>query len=261
MAGAWKIGGSTADRVSPRSRRTPGPICQPQDGRDHGSRPSPGSIFGRRVRALRVTIRPLMHIERINTDEALEALLPDWAALWQRLLGATPFQSPHWLVPWWRQFGTGMPRIVTARADQTLIAVLPLYELHEPGCVKLLPIGISVSDYIDALADPAVRAFHRAAAREFCAAGMLRLYRLRIGGAVAGVYYGFQHGGSAYAYLGGFDPEMTRLSPGAQLLDYAIRAAMGEGVREFHFLRGGENYKYAWGAADRVNLARTFRRL
>ena len=90
---------------------------------------------------------------------------------------------------------------------------------------------------------------------------MLRLYRLRIGDAVAGVYYGFQHGGNAYAYLGGFDPEMTRLSPGAQLLDYAIRAAIGEGVREFHFLRGGENYKYAWGAADRVNLARTFRRL
>jgi CelD/BcsL family acetyltransferase involved in cellulose biosynthesis len=328
-----------------------------------------------------------MHIERINTDEALEALLPDWAALWQRVPGATPFQSPRWLVPWWRQFGTGMPRIVTARADQTLIAVLPLYELHEPGCIKLLPIGISVSDYIDALvdpaypeaadallaaildipgwqechlpdlppdaafvraaapsriaetrqsgpccpvltlppdpadlatvvprktlrdvrqahsraetigpiaietadvatidgalddlfrlheerwhergeagvlADPAVRAFHRAAAREFCAAGMLRLYRLRIADAVAGVYYGFQQGGNAYAYLGGFDPEMTRLSPGAQLLDYAIRAAIGEGVHEFHFLRGGENYKYAWGAADRVNLARTFRRL
>ena len=31
-----------------------------------------------------------MHIERINTDEGLEALLPDWAALWQRLAGATP---------------------------------------------------------------------------------------------------------------------------------------------------------------------------
>ena len=96
-----------------------------------------------------------MHIERINTDEGLEALLPDWTALWQRVPGATPFQSPHWLVPWWRQFGTGMPRIVTARADQTLIAVLPLYELREPGCIKLLPIGISVSDYIDALVDPA----------------------------------------------------------------------------------------------------------
>lgn len=328
-----------------------------------------------------------MHIERIDTDEEMEALVPDWNALWQRVPGATPFQSPHWLVPWWRQFGTGMPRILTARAKERLIGVLPLYELREPGCVKLLPIGISVSDYIDALADPAypdvsdalltatpdipgwqechlpdlppeaglaraaaplgldeirqsgpccpvlalppdpaglatvvprktlrdvrqahargetvgpvaidtadlatidlalddlfrlhegrwrqrgeagvladpaVRAFHRDAASTFCEAGILRLYRLRIGDTVAGVYYGFQHRGNAYAYLGGFDPEMTRFSPGAQLLDHAIRAALAEGVREFHFLRGGETYKYAWGAIDRLNTSRTFRRL
>jgi len=328
-----------------------------------------------------------MHIERIDTEKEMEALVPDWIGLWQRVPGATPFQSPHWLLPCWRQFGTGMPRIFTARAEQRLIGVLPLYELHEPGCVKLLPIGISVSDYIDALADPAypdvtdvliaascdipgwqechlpdlppdsalsraaapsglaetrqsgpccpvlalpsdpadlatvvprktlrdvrqaharsetvgsvvldtadldtidlalddlfrlheerwhqrgeagvladpvVRAFHRDAARAFCEAGILRLYRLQIGGTVVGVYYGFQHGGNAYAYLGGFDPEMTRLSPGAQLLDHAIRAALAEGVREFHFLRGGESYKYAWGAVDRLNISRTFRRL
>jgi CelD/BcsL family acetyltransferase involved in cellulose biosynthesis len=328
-----------------------------------------------------------MHIERIDTEKEMEALVPDWIGLWQRVPGATPFQSPHWLLPWWRQFGTGMPRIFTARAEQRLIGVLPLYELHEPGCVKLLPIGISVSDYIDALADPAypdvtdvliaascdipgwqechlpdlppdsalsraaapsglaetrqsgpccpvlalpsdpadlatvvprktlrdvrqaharsetvgsvvldtadldtidlalddlfrlheerwrergeagvladpaVRAFHRDAARAFCEAGVLRLYRLRIGDTVAGVYYGFQHRGNAYAYLGGFDPEMTRLSPGAQLLDHAIRAAITEGAREFHFLRGGESYKYAWGAIDRLNTSRTFRRL
>ena len=53
---------------------------------------------------------------------------------------------------------------------------------------------------------------------------------------------------------------MTRLSPGAQLLDHAIRAAISEGAREFHFLRGGESYKYLWGAVDRLNLSRTFTR-
>jgi CelD/BcsL family acetyltransferase involved in cellulose biosynthesis len=143
--------------------------------------------------------------------------------------------------------------IETAEHATIDTALDDLFRLHEERWHERGEAGV--------LADPAVRAFHRAAAREFCAAGMLRLYRLRIADAVAGVYYGFQQGDNAYAYLGGFDPEMTRLSPGAQLLDYAIRAAIGEGVREFHFLRGGENYKYAWGAADRVNLARTFRRL
>ena len=89
---------------------------------------------------------------------------------------------------------------------------------------------------------------------------MLRLYRLRIAGTVVGVYYGFHCHGKAYAYLGGFDPDMTRLSPGAQLLHHAICAAIAEGAREFHFLRGGESYKYCWGAVDRFNLVRTFRR-
>jgi CelD/BcsL family acetyltransferase involved in cellulose biosynthesis len=327
-----------------------------------------------------------MHIERIDADEEMEALVPEWEALWQRVPEATPFQSPHWLMPWWHQFGTGRPRILTARADGRLVGVLPLYELPAPDRIKLLPLGISVSDYLDALidpahanaaaillaaisdipswqechlpdlppeaalaraaappglaetrhpgepcpvltlpshpadlativpkktlrdvhqarsrseaigavaietadfstldsalddlfrlhksrwqergedgvlADPAVRAFHRAAAPELCTAGMLRLYRLRIGGAVAGIYYGFHRHDRAYAYLGGFDPEMTRLSPGAQLLDHAIRAAIDEGAREFHFLRGGESYKYTWGAVDRFNLSRTFTR-
>jgi len=85
----------------------------------------------------------------------MEALVPEWAALWQRVPHATPFQSPYWLMPWWWQFGTGMPRIITARAGGTLIGVLPLYEYHEADCIKLLPLGISVSDYIDALCDPA----------------------------------------------------------------------------------------------------------
>jgi CelD/BcsL family acetyltransferase involved in cellulose biosynthesis len=110
------------------------------------------------------------------------------------------------------------------------------------------------------LADPAVREFHREAAHAFCEAGMLRLYRLRIGDSIAGVYYGFHCNGKAYAYLGGFESELTRLSPGAQLLHHAISVAIAEGAREFHFLRGGESYKYAWGAIDRPNLARTLRR-
>jgi CelD/BcsL family acetyltransferase involved in cellulose biosynthesis len=327
-----------------------------------------------------------VHIEHIDSEGGLTALVPEWNALWHRMPTATPFQSPLWLMPWWHQFGTGAPHIVTARNDGRLIGVLPLYELDEPGCIKLLPFGISVSDYLDVLVHPAhrdaadallaaiagipawqechlpdlppnaalagvsappgliethhsgppcpvlalpsdpaelatvvprktlrdvrqaqtrseglgpvrieaadpsavdaaledlfrlhekrwrdrgevgvlvhpaVRKFHREAARGFCEAGMLRLYRLWVAGAVVGVYYGFHCNGSAYAYLGGFEPDMTRFSPGAQLLHHAICDAITDGASEFHFLRGGESYKYAWGAVDRFNSARTLRR-
>lgn len=316
----------------------------------------------------------------------MRALLPEWSALWRRAPDATPFQSPAWLLAWWRQFGTGAPRVLTARAGEALAGVLPLYERDEPGCRKLLPIGIGLSDYLDALVDPAapaaadrllagiadlpdweechlpdlppggalagarcpaglgearcesvpcpvlglpqsaaalaavvprktlrdarqaasraaavggarietadgdalaatlddvfrlhaarwrargepgvlgdpaVRAFHREAARALGAAGMLRLYRLRIGGRVAAAYYGFAWRGRSYAYIGGFDPALPRLSPGAQIMLFAIGEASAEGCAEFHFLRGGEGYKHAWGATDRWSIARTLRR-
>ena len=45
-------------------------------------------------------------------------------------------------------------------------------------------------------------------------------------------------------------------SPGAILLGELIAWALAEGWRELHFLRGDEDYKYAWGATDRFNAAR-----
>lgn len=327
-----------------------------------------------------------MQIACLTSEGEIAALLPQWSALWQRLSSATPFQSPDWLMAWWRQFGIGAPRVIVARSGGAVIGVLPLYELAEAACRKLLPIGIGLSDYSDALADPAfpeaadrllsaiaaipdwdechlpdlrpgsalitarcppglydtvaetvpcpvlplpdaaaalamtvprktlrdvhqaasrsaplgpiaiaradpdtldaamndlfslhekrwqsrgesgvcadpaVRAFHRSAARALAKTGMLRLYRLHIGQRIAAVYYGFCKTGRSYAYLGGFDPEMTRLSPGGQIMHYAITEAIAEGAGEFHFLRGGESYKYAWGATDRWNRARTLRR-
>jgi CelD/BcsL family acetyltransferase involved in cellulose biosynthesis len=50
------------------------------------------------------------------------------------------------------------------------------------------------------------------------------------------------------------------LSPGTQIVAHAIEEAVREGAEEFHFLRGGEAYKYAWGAVDRQNTALTLRR-
>ena len=316
----------------------------------------------------------------------MDRLVPEWRVLWHRVPDATPFQSPEWLLPWWRCFGNGAPVVLTAREDGQLIAVLPLYQLDEAGCRKLLPIGISLSDYLDALvdsndpgaagellaslldvpgweecyipdlppraallaarcpgrltvhrsagetcpvlalpaavaelrevvprktlrdlrqarrraaaagrveairadastvsgfmqdffrlhegrwqpiaghgvcADPVVRDFHLTAAQRMLDAGMLRLYVLRVGNSTAAAYYGFTAKRTAYAYLSGFDPEFAELSPGTQIVAHAIEEAIREGALEFHFLRGGEAYKHAWGAVDRPNTALTLRR-
>ena len=92
-------------------------------------------------------------IDIIDTDRGLTALAAEWAALWQRCPEATPFQSPHWLLPWWRQFGTGLPRVAVERRGGAITAMLPLYVL--PVERKALPIGAGTTDYLDGLGDPA----------------------------------------------------------------------------------------------------------
>jgi CelD/BcsL family acetyltransferase involved in cellulose biosynthesis len=328
----------------------------------------------------------MVRIDQVTKAAEIERLAPEWRALWRRIPNTTPFQSPEWLLPWWRCFGNAAPSVVTARAGDRLIGLLAVYVLDEPGCRKLLPFGISLSDYLDALidpesrsladvlleslitvpgwdecylpdlppfaallaaecpsrlsevrsdgetcpvlrlprvveglraivprktlrdlqrarrrsasagvvtvsraekstveacmsdffrlherrwqrdggqgvcADPVVRDFHQIAASRLLDAGMLRLYLLRIGNSPVAAYYGFTANHTAYAYLTGFDPEWAELSPGAQIVGHAIEEAVREGVSEFHFLRGGEAYKYSWGAVDRPNVARALRR-
>lgn len=74
-----------------------------------------------------------------------------WAELWRRDTAATSFQSPDWLLPWWNQFGDGELRTILIRRHDELIGILPAYLYTEPdsGIRRLLPIGISTSDYLD----------------------------------------------------------------------------------------------------------------
>jgi CelD/BcsL family acetyltransferase involved in cellulose biosynthesis len=328
--------------------------------------------------------------EIVRTAAALETLEPAWWELWRRARTATPFQSPAWLIPWWRAFHPG--ELVTAAAwqDGRLVGLAPFY--REDGAQdgvplrRLLPVGISLSDYHDVLVDEAhaseaaaalaaafdgdaswdsleceelppeaaafalpvppgcaetvatqsacpvlalegpelarflpgharrklnlarnraarrgglrieracgadlaaafaelarlhalrwqargeggllvderVPAFHAEAMPRLDAAGLLRLYTLSFDGAAAAALYGFSHCRRGYSYLTGFDPAFAFESPGALLLAHVIAEAIAEGAQEFHFLRGREAYKHEWGAVDRWNRRRSFRRL
>src|SRR5690348_13692008 len=93
-------------------------------------------------------------VELIRDDQALIALRPEWDALWRRVPSATPFQSPAWVLSWWDQFGTFRPRVAAFRAGGRLAALLPLYVLDEGAERKLLPIGVGLADYFDALLEP-----------------------------------------------------------------------------------------------------------
>ena len=110
------------------------------------------------------------------------------------------------------------------------------------------------------LADTAVERFHRGVAPQLLGAGLLRLYRLRIGERAVASLYVLMHRARACYYIGGFDPEFSDVSPGTLLIGHAIERAIAEGAAEFDFLRGQERYKYFWGAEDRPTYRRVLHR-
>jgi CelD/BcsL family acetyltransferase involved in cellulose biosynthesis len=98
------------------------------------------------------------------------------------------------------------------------------------------------------------QAFHHEVAQRFLARGWLRLHRLRLDGVTRAAFYCFQLGPRVYYYLSGFDVAFGKYSIGNVLMAQAIERAIGDGAREFDFLRGDETYKLAWGAEERRTL-------
>ena len=97
-------------------------------------------------------------VEEINDTAALARLEGAWWDLWHRSPTATPFQSPAWLLPWWQAFAPGSLMVIAVRDGRRLTALAPLYLEDGPLGRRLLPLGISLSDYLDILVDPAAPA-------------------------------------------------------------------------------------------------------
>ncbi len=104
-------------------------------------------------------------LEPITANSALDALAPEWTALWAADPHATPFQHPAWLLPWWRQFGPDGKLCALAlrqQATRQLVGWLPLYTYTPPssGQRQLLLLGAGTTDYLDGVWTP--RAIHAA---------------------------------------------------------------------------------------------------
>lgn len=313
-----------------------------------------------------------MPVEVIDSVAGLEQIAPRWEALWRADGNATPFQSPQWLLPWWKHFGSDTPHVIASSSSEGVLdALAPLYILRdeESGESLGLFLGTGNSDYLDilgdasklmepitradcqlwdlqqlrpssgllnvalpegwsdniedqdpcpvlsieenplsthaqkklryfrrcleregdvryesataesldtlldalyelhaarwqkrglpgVLADEVTQSFHREAARRMLDAGALRMYAIRVNERIVAVFYGFAHHGTVYYYLSGYDPTLEKLSIGNVIVAHAIENAVSEGAKTFDFLRGAEEYKYSWGAKDRMNRRR-----
>ena len=69
---------------------------------------------------------------------------------------------------------------------------------------------------------------------------------------IISAFYGFAYGNRLSYYQMGFDPEWSKYSPGAVLLNKVITDAWNNGYEEFDFLCGDETYKREWTRNCRV---------
>jgi CelD/BcsL family acetyltransferase involved in cellulose biosynthesis len=88
--------------------------------------------------------------------EDLESFRQAWEGLWQGCEEATPFQSPAWLIPWWRHLGQGKLHCLTFWRGGELCGLAPFYIYTRPhdGVRQLLLLGSGNSDYLDILIRP-----------------------------------------------------------------------------------------------------------
>ena len=87
----------------------------------------------------------------------LEALGTAWWTLFDACPEATPFQSPAWLIAWWRAFHPGDLRTVAIRDGERLVGLAPFYVERAIAGDRLLAVGIGISDYLDVLVAPDCR--------------------------------------------------------------------------------------------------------
>jgi CelD/BcsL family acetyltransferase involved in cellulose biosynthesis len=106
-----------------------------------------------------------------------------------------------------------------------------------------------------------MQAFFRDMARAFQERSWLQLVTLYMDERPAASMFNFDYNGSIMVYNSGYDPEEHAwLSPGIVLLAECIAHAIELGRSTFDFLRGGEDYKYRFGAKEtrihRLQIAR-----
>jgi CelD/BcsL family acetyltransferase involved in cellulose biosynthesis len=99
--------------------------------------------------------------------------------------------------------------------------------------------------------DAEMRQFVERIATTFDGAGWLRLEFLEISGHGVAATLSFCRDGAVLFYNSGRDPDVDGNGVGLGLLAFGVLGAMHEGLRYFDFLRGGEAYKYRFGARDR----------
>lgn len=91
----------------------------------------------------------------LTSNAELCGIAAEWAELYERCSRATPFQHPHWMLAWISEFRPRNLNVIELRSGHRLVGIAPFLIYPRDGQQMLAFAGGGVSDYLDALADPA----------------------------------------------------------------------------------------------------------
>jgi glycosyltransferase involved in cell wall biosynthesis/CelD/BcsL family acetyltransferase involved in cellulose biosynthesis len=94
-----------------------------------------------------------VEVEEASGVAALEALRPEWAALWERSPRAGPYDRPEWLLPWCERLGPLDPWALSVRRGGRLVALL-LLARYRHGRQRTACLLGSADEPRDLLVDP-----------------------------------------------------------------------------------------------------------
>jgi CelD/BcsL family acetyltransferase involved in cellulose biosynthesis len=92
--------------------------------------------------------------------------------------------------------------------------------------------------------------FHIEFAKSAFEQGWLRLWTLELDGLPVAAWYGLRYAGIEWYYQSGRDPAFQKMNVGFVLLCHTIRCAFEDGMREYRFGLGGEEYKTRFSDFD-----------
>jgi CelD/BcsL family acetyltransferase involved in cellulose biosynthesis len=96
---------------------------------------------------------------------------------------------------------------------------------------------------------PAFRSFMTELVQRMLPAGEVAFWEVRMRGDVVASYINLADDRTLYAYLGGYDPDVSRLGIGTVMTAHAIAESIEAGRSHLDFLIGQERYKY-WFEPD-----------
>jgi CelD/BcsL family acetyltransferase involved in cellulose biosynthesis len=120
-----------------------------------------------------------------------------------------------------------------------------LIELHQKKWTSEGCFGV--------FSNQSIRDFHLEVADFYSRRKWLSLYVLKLSGKPVAAEYGFKYKSKYYAYLAGYDPDYSRYSVGNMLFVQIVSRLVQEGITQYDFLRGSEQYKDYWNALSKWN--------